>query len=188
MHNIRVVILMLFLPFVHSTCGPSALGSDALGCIEGIASNFGVLNVVGTLKDFVECVLNGTTTQCQYECFVGYLAAGCEGDNYNTCMSEQTRKCWDACDGHINVFNQGCLSAALDVASSVPGIDGIAALAGIFFSCVDVVGCGISWAITSIINVTLTLAQDAKKELCSLLYKLVGQNAALQGIVRLFGC
>lgn len=189
---IAIGILMLFLPWVQSgitTCSPSTLGSDAEGCIQGIASNLNLrLAVAGALKDFAQCVLDGTTTQCQYECTIGFLAAGCEGENYDSCMSEQTQNCWKACDGNINVFNQGCFSASLDVASMAPEVGGIIALAGVFFSCVDIAGCGVSWALGSIINVALTLSQDAKNEFCTLLHKIVGENAILSGLLSLFNC
>jgi hypothetical protein len=103
-------------------------------------------------------------------------------------MHDQTQTCWKACSGGISVFNQGCFSASLDVGSEIPGVGGVVALAGVFFSCVDIAGCGVSWALDSIVNMLLNLGQKGHNEFCTLLHQIVGQNVALSGLLWLFNC
>jgi len=188
MYKTLFAILMFFFPLVQGatlTCAPLALS-----CVEGVVSALPnpIAGLAGTLKDFVQCVVDGTTDQCRFECTVGFLAAGCEGEVYETCMEAQQQKCWTACAGGINIANQGCFSTSLDLLTVVPGIGGIAALASVFFSCVDLVGCGIVWVVTSIVSALAGLAQEGKKEFCSLLSQIVAHIPALSLILSLYAC
>lgn len=192
MCKMLIVLLMLFLPLVQSganTCGPNTLGSDAEACITGLVTKLSLpLAVVAPVKAFVECVLDGTAVQCQFECAIGFFAAGCDGENYLACATEKTQQCWNACDGGADIFNQGCFSAALGVAGNAPGRVGIVALAGAFSSCADIIKCDVSWAPASILKVVQNLSQDAKNEFCTLLHTMVGQNVILSSLVSFFNC
>jgi hypothetical protein len=190
MYKVLLALLMLFFPMVQGatlTCAP-----QAVSCAEGVVAAIPIAaaGFVGTLKDFVQCIIDGTTDQCRFECTVGFLEAGCEGEVFETCMKAQQQKCWAACPGGINLLNQGCFSTAVDLLALIPDseIGAIAALASVFFSCVDLVGCGIVWVVTSILSALGGLAQDGKKEFCSLLSQIVDHIPALSPILSLYAC
>jgi len=187
MWKMLVIVFMLLVPLVRSLCSPSQQSSDAAQCDESILTNLNLpAAVVGTLGDFVQCVLDGTTEQCRFECTLGFLAAGCVGDVYQTCINNQQHACWSACSGGINVLNQGCLDTALDVLTLTPGVGGIVAIAVIFFNCVDILGCGVSWVLDALFNAVLTLSSDAKTDFCTSLHKIIGQNGILSGVLSFF--
>ena len=190
MHKNLFSFLVLFFPLVQAatlTCAP-----PALSCEEGVIASLPIAaaGFLGTFKDFITCVVEGTTEQCRFECTVGFLEADCVGEVYEPCVKAQQQKCWSACSGGINIANEGCFSTAVDLIVLIPDEDiaGLAALASVFFSCVDLVGCGLEWVAVSIAGALGSLAQDAKMEFCSLLSQVVAHIPALSPILSLYAC
>jgi hypothetical protein len=184
-----IVVLLLLFPLVQGLCSSSTQSSDAAQCALGILTNLDpAAAVAASLGDLVACVMDGTTTQCHLECTVGFLTADCVGEVYETCIDNQAHKCMSACSGGINIVNQGCFNAALDVGSLIPGIKGVVLLAAIFFNCVDIVDCGLEWVLNVIFNAVWNLSEDAKAEFCSLLRNLTGQIPLLSGLLSFYKC
>jgi hypothetical protein len=184
-----IVVLLLLFPLVQGLCSSSAQSSAAAQCAEGIVTDLNpAAAVAATVADVVQCVMNGTTTQCHFECTVGFLAADCVGEVYETCINNPAHKCMSACSGGINIFNQGCFNAALDLGSNVKKINGVVLLAAIFFDCVDITNCGLEWTLNVIFNAVWNLRADARVQFCTLIQKLAGQFPLLSGLLSFYNC
>lgn len=188
MSKILIVILLLFFPLVQGLCSSSAQSNDAAQCALSILTSNPLAAAASDVADVVTCVLDGTTTQCHIECTIGWLTADCVGEVYQSCMDAQAHKCMSACSGGINVFNQGCFNAALDIASSIPKISGVVALAIVFFNCVDIVGCGLEWVLSVILEGLNNLAADGRTEFCQGLHDVAGNLPILSALLSFFHC
>jgi len=143
--------------------------SDLEGCITSIVTNtVKGGDILGTIIDASQCIVNGTIGKCQFQCMTDVNA--CTPARDPQCLNNEFQQCVNTCIDNPNFLTSGCFNTALDILSFLPGLNIVVSFYQIFTSCVDtsVATLGLDWVGDAIASVATTLGIELESLVCQI--------------------